>query len=76
MRVKEVAPMPATRSFYLVLDAPDFEQLQREARAQRRAVRDQAAVMLAETLRQRGALSPEPAARVTRAPEGGPVAAP
>jgi hypothetical protein len=49
------------RSMYVRLPAPAFEQLVRIAEAEWRHPRDQAAYLITEALRQRGALPAEPA---------------
>jgi hypothetical protein len=44
--------MVPQRRMYVVLDGADFERLQRQAQAERRDVRDQAAVVIAKALQQ------------------------
>jgi hypothetical protein len=44
--------MMPQRRMYVVLDGPDFERLAAKAREERRDVRDQAAVVIAQALRQ------------------------
>jgi len=59
------------RSIYVPLPETAREALCSLAEREWRDPRDQATVLLLEGLKQRGALPPEPAASVTRAPESG-----